>query len=40
MAARGDYPLEGRELVAQANGLRMQILTLAAGQEADPPVAG
>ncbi len=33
MAAKGDYPLEGRELVAQANGLRMQILTLAAGQE-------
>ena len=27
------YPLENRELVAQAPGLRMQILTLAAGQE-------
>ena len=27
------YPLENRELVAEAPGLRMQILTLAAGQE-------
>jgi mannose-6-phosphate isomerase-like protein (cupin superfamily) len=27
------YPFENRELVAQAPGLRMQILTLAAGQE-------
>ena len=33
MAAKGDYPLEGRELIAQSNGLRMQVLTLAAGQE-------
>jgi hypothetical protein len=27
------YPLEKRELIAEAPGLRMQILTLAAGQE-------
>ena len=27
------YPLENRELIAEAPGLRMQILTLAAGQE-------
>ena len=27
------YPLEKRELIAEAQGLRMQILTLAAGQE-------
>jgi len=27
------YPLEKRELVAEAPGLRMQILTLAAGQD-------
>ena len=27
------YPLEKRELIAEAGGLRMQILTLAAGQE-------
>ncbi|RYJ00919.1 MAG: cupin domain-containing protein, partial [Acetobacteraceae bacterium] len=27
------YPLEKRELIAEAAGLRMQILTLAAGQE-------
>lgn len=33
MAARGSYPLKGRELVAEAPGLRMQILTLDAGQE-------
>lgn len=33
MAERGDYPLAGRELVAEAPGLRMQVLTLAAGQE-------
>lgn len=30
---RGDYALEGRELIAESAGLRMQILTLAAGQE-------
>ncbi|WP_135465966.1 cupin domain-containing protein [Crenalkalicoccus roseus] len=33
MAAGGSYPVEKRELVAEAPGLRMQILTLAAGQE-------
>lgn len=33
MAARGDYQIENRELIAEALGLRMQILTLAAGQE-------
>jgi mannose-6-phosphate isomerase-like protein (cupin superfamily) len=27
------YPLEKRELIAEAPGLRMQILTLSAGQE-------
>lgn len=30
---RGDYPLKGRELIAESAGLRMQILTLDAGQE-------
>lgn len=33
MAPRGDYPLKRRELIAEAPGLRMQILTLDAGQE-------
>ena len=33
MAKAGTYPLERRELIAEAPGLRMQILTLAAGQE-------
>jgi quercetin dioxygenase-like cupin family protein len=30
---RGEYPLKGRELIAESAGLRMQILTLDAGQE-------
>ncbi len=33
MAERGNYPLEGRDLIAEAPGLRMQILTLGTGQE-------
>ena len=33
MAKAGSYPLERRELIAEAPGLRMQILTVAAGQE-------
>ena len=27
-----NYPIEGRELIAQSEGLRVQVLTLAAGQ--------
>lgn len=30
---RGAYPLKGRELIAESAGLRMQVLTLDAGQE-------
>jgi quercetin dioxygenase-like cupin family protein len=33
MAEKGSYPLEGRQLIAEAPGLRMQILTLGPGQE-------
>ena len=30
---RGNYPLKGRELIAESAGLRMQVLTLDAGQD-------
>ena len=31
--SRGDYPLAGREIVAEGADLRVSVLTLAAGQE-------
>ncbi len=32
MSTRGSYELEGRELIAEAAGLRVQVLTLGPGQ--------